>query len=152
MAVDSLWINDQRNVPISNTFTLGTVTGLTQGGFVIPIFQPYPSSGTILVNGREDTLTIEGDFLEDAPGSTISSFAKPVNYEPGHLYIQVMTTDTSKGGGLVLKPDNGNWEIWLNITNVSNPGTGSSGTVPPFPIPESNQPDSPIKWEDLKIG
>jgi len=148
MAVDSLWINDQRNVPISNTFTLGTVTGLTQGGFVIPIFQPYPSSGTISVNGREDKLTIEGDFLEDAPGSAISSLVTPVNYEPGHLYIQVMTTDTSKGGGLVLKPDNGNWEIWLNVTNVINPGMESSGTVPPFPTPKDVK--SSISWADLE--
>jgi hypothetical protein len=148
VAVDSLWVNNQRNVPLSNTFTLGTVTGLTQGGFVIPIFQPYPSSGTISVNGRGDTLTISGDFLEDAPGSVSPTLGSTVNDEPGHLYIQVMTTDTSKGGGLVLKPDNGNWEIWLNVTSVSNPGTGSSGTVPSFPTPTSSQ--SSISWTELK--
>jgi len=148
MAVDSLWINDQKNVPISNTFTLGTVTGLTQGGFVIPIFQPYPSSGTISVNGRNDKLRIEGDFLEDAPGSVSPTLGSTVNDEPGHLYIQMMTTDTSREGSLVLKPNKGNWEIWLNVTSVSNPGAGASGTVPMFPVP-AQAPDQSVVWNEF---
>lgn len=146
--VDSLWINGQENAPISNTFTLGTVTGLTQGAFVIPIFQPYPSTGMMVVNGRTDSLTINGDFLKDAPGQTFSSMDTPINFEPGHIFIQMMTTNTSERGGLILKPENGNWIIWLNVTSIPDPQTASAGSVPLFPTPTSSQ--SSINWTELK--
>ncbi|HOS83154.1 MAG TPA: hypothetical protein PK445_10565 [Methanolinea sp.] len=146
--IDSLWINGQKNVPISNTFTLGTVTGLTQGAIVVPVFQPYPSSGMIVVNERGDTLTIAGDFLRDAPGPAFPSIIKPVHYKPGHIYIKMMTTNTSKYGGLILKPQNGNWTIWLNVSSMQNPQTAFHGSVPPFPIPNPGQ--SSISWNELR--
>lgn len=147
-AIDSLWINDQTNVPISRTFTLGTLTGTTQGSFVIPIFQPYPSSGSMVVNGRGETITITADALvQGFPGSATPNL-NPVYYEPDHLYVQVMTTNTSKEGGLILKPTSGNWTIWLNVTWISTPKPESFTPAGPFPIPTPtpNQQSS-VRWE-----
>lgn len=148
-AVDSLWINDQTNVPISRTFTLGTLTGTTQGSFVIPIFQPYPSSGSMVVNGRGETITISADALvEGFPGSA-SPNLNPVYYKPDHLYMQVMTTNTTKGGGIVLTPNTGNWTIWLNITRFStlDPAVPTAG-IQPFPTPTSAS--SSISWTEFQ--
>ncbi|MCU0632364.1 MAG: hypothetical protein MUC66_05230 [Methanolinea sp.] len=99
-SIDSLWINDQPNVPISRTFTLGTLTGLTQGSFVIPLFQPYPSSGTMVVNGRGESITLSVDALvQGFPGSQMPNL-NPVYFDPDHIYLQVMSTNISKGGGV----------------------------------------------------
>lgn len=149
-AIDSLWINDQTNVPISRTFTLGTITGTTQGSFVIPIFQPYPSSGSMVVNGREETITISADALvEGFPGSATPNL-NPVYYEPDHLYVQVMTTNTTKGGGLILKPTNGNWTIYLNVSSLLMPETsffGSEGSALPIVPPlDENAGASQIRF------
>ena len=151
-AVDSLWINDQRNVPISRTFTLGTLTGTTQGSFVIPIFQPYPSSGSIVVNGRGETIVISADALvEGFPGSATPDL-DPVYFKPDHIYMQVMTTDTSKGGGLNITPSSGNWSIWLNVTwmTTHDPGTITPTGTFPIPTPTPNQQAS-VRWEDFLI-
>ncbi|MEM2124165.1 MAG: hypothetical protein QXL43_02380 [Methanolinea sp.] len=146
--VDSLWVNDQRNVPVSSTFTLGTVTGLTQGGFVIPVFQPYPSSGTVVVNGRGDRITIFTECLKDAPGSAFPNVNAPFPYRPGHLFIRMRTTDTTRLGGLVLEPVNGNWLVYLNVTRVVNSSSVTTGVVPPFPTP--TEAPSSISWTELR--
>jgi hypothetical protein len=147
-AVDSLWINGQKNVPVSSTFSLGTVTGLTQGAFVIPIFQPYPSSGMMVLNGRGESITLLADVMvQGYPGGSIPN-VNPVQNDADHLYVQLMTTNTSKGGGIILVPDKGNWTIWLNITATVNPGSSSQVTVPPFPTP--TDASSSISWTELK--
>jgi len=104
-AIDSLWINDQTNVPISRTFTLGTLTGTTQGSFVIPIFQPYPSSGSMVVNGRADTISISAESLkkEISPsgyGYQISGVIQDntqivVSERPNHIYIILNTSSVT---------------------------------------------------------
>jgi len=119
-AIDSLWINDQTNVPISRTFTLGTLTGTTQGSFVIPIFQPYPSSGSMVVNGRGESITISADALvQGFPGSATPNL-NPMYYEPDHIYVQVMTTDKSQVGGVVISPVQGNNDWLLDFKHYSN--------------------------------
>lgn len=145
--IDSLWINDQRNVPISNTFTLGTVTGLTQGVLVIPVFQPYPSSGMMVVNGRRENISINTNVLTIGfPGGSIPN-VNPIQKDADHLYVQFMTSNTSRGGGLVLSPDKGNWTIWLNVTRTQNT-TPIQGNVPLFPTPTSDS--SSISWTELQ--
>lgn len=151
--IDSLWINDQKNVPISRTFTLGTLTGLTQGAFVVPLFQPYPSSGTMVVNGRGETITIRADALVVGfPGSQAPNL-NPVYNEPDHLYLQIKTMNTSAGGGITLKPNFGNWSILLNVspllmpeTSFSEAGGSPLPVVPPLdPNAGANQIRSWIK-------
>jgi len=134
-SVDSLWINDQRNVPISRTFTLGTLTGLTQGAFVVPLFQPYPSSGTMVVNGRGESISIEVDTITiDFPGNVLPNLTSMIS-EPRYAYIQIKTTNISKIGGITISPDPdiGNWRVFVNITprivSVS-PSTTTTITVP----------------------
>jgi hypothetical protein len=143
--VDSLWLNFQANVPISRTFTLGTLTGLTQGSFVIPLFQAYPSSGTMVVNGRVETLTIKGDALvQGFPGNSAPNMT-PIRYEPNHIYVQMMSTNVSKLGGLTLTPSSGSWKILLNVTTVGLPGqvtVSTVGTIPTF----TGQGASDIKY------
>ncbi|MDI9632682.1 MAG: hypothetical protein QFX32_01335 [Methanolinea sp.] len=129
--VDSLWLNDQRNVPVSSTFTLGTVTGLTQGGFVIPVFQPYPSSGTVVVNGRGEYITINAQILAlGFPGNSLPN-VNPLYQKPDHLYIQLKTTDRNQGGGIKISPadPSDNWTIYLNITPIVV-STGTSSQAP----------------------
>jgi len=131
-AVDSLWINDQTNVPISRTFTLGTLTGTTQGSFVIPIFQPYPSSGSMAVNGRGETITINADALvQGFPGSATPNL-NPVYYEPNHLYVKVMTQDVNQSGGIFINSNSGNWSVWINSTKSVTP---SNIIAPVTPLP-----------------
>ena len=145
-AIDSLWINDQTNVPISRTFTLGTITGTTQGSFVIPIFQPYPSSGSMVVNGRGETITINADALvQGFPGSAMPDL-DPVYYEPDHLYVQVMTTNTTKGGGIIITPSSGNWTIWVNISSISTPPISSQSSVGALPTFGGSGLNELISW------
>jgi len=147
-AVDSLWINDQTNVPISRTFTLGTITGTTQGSFVIPIFQPYPSSGSMVVNGRGETITISADALvQGFPGSATPNL-QPIYYEPSKLYFQILTTDTSKGGGVKITPTKGDWYIFLNVSSITIPSTASPGTI--GTIPTLQQPPGNPSTGDIR--
>ncbi|MDD1715963.1 MAG: hypothetical protein LUQ01_03090 [Methanolinea sp.] len=147
--VDSLWINDQASVPISRTFSLGTPTGVTQGSFVIPLFQPYSSSGTMIVNGRGETITINADALVQGFPGTQTPNLDSIHYEPDHVYIQVMTTNISKYGGLVITPTNGNWSVVLNVTSMLNPNTTFTGVAessfPPVPPLDPNAGASVIR-------
>lgn len=103
--IDSLWINDQANVPISRTFTLGTLTGLTQGAFVVPLFQPYPSSGTMLVNGNDDIIDIAltdwkktvspADYGHQETGIIQNGIPIDVIQRPNHIYIILNTTSVT---------------------------------------------------------
>lgn len=129
--IDSLWINGQENVPISNTFTLGTVTGLTQGAIVVPVFQPHPSSGMIVVNERGEDITLNADVLvQGFPGNKQPNI-NPIYREPDHLYIQLKTTNRDEHGGVIIYPDNPNpqWYIALNITPIIV-SSGTSSQAP----------------------
>jgi hypothetical protein len=129
--VDSLWINGQTNVPISRTFTLGTLTGVTQGSFVVPLFQPYASGGMMVVNGRGESITISADALAVGfPGNNTYD-SSPIYYNPDSLYLQILTTNVTKGGGVVISPGNGDWYITLNITRFINPTPSTAPGVLP---------------------
>lgn len=148
--VDSLWINDQANIPLSRTFTLGTLTGATQGSFIIPLFQPYASGGTMVVNGRGESITISADALAQGfGGNPAIPDLDPVYYEPDHLYVQVMTTNISKYGGLVISPSSGNWSINLRVSSMLNPNTTFTGVAetsfPPVPPLDPNAGASAIR-------
>ena len=56
ISVDSLWANQQTNVPMSTNFPLGTASQTTQGNSLfIPILQPVGSGGTLAINLRTAT-------------------------------------------------------------------------------------------------
>ena len=135
IGIDSLWINDREDVTISRTYDLGTLGGTTQGSFLnLPLFQPYGSSGTMVVNGRGDTIGYEilGAVTEDYPGNYTPGF-NPIEGPPRHLYLEFKSTDKSSGDGIRLTPTPGDsdWVVWLNVTPiVTSAQTGPVGTFP----------------------
>jgi hypothetical protein len=138
IGLDSLWINNREDVTISRTISLGTLGATTQGSFLnLPLFQPYGSSGTMVVNGRGDTIGYEvvGVIIEDYPGNYTPGF-NPIEAPPRHLYLEFKSTDTSSGDGIRLTPDNSDnadWVVWLNVTHiVTSAQTGPVGTFPTF--------------------
>jgi len=99
VGVDALWTNNQLNSAMSTTFNLGTQSGATQGSFsFIPIMNPVPSSGTLSLNQRNETLIVASRGLmlgttvlvknqTNVPGSF------PVNATP--LQVIVNITDST---------------------------------------------------------
>jgi hypothetical protein len=65
VGVDALWTNSQVGTAMSTTFNLGTAGTATQGGgfSIIPVMNPVPSSGTIVLNQRQEVLTVESRGL-----------------------------------------------------------------------------------------
>jgi len=133
IGIDSLWINERVDVTLSRTVSLGTLGGKTEGTFLnLPIFQPYGSSGTMVMNGRADSISYEilGAIVEDYPGNYSPGY-NPIESPPRHLYVQFKSTDTGAGEGIQLTPDNGDWEVLLNVTSiVISAQTGPVGPLP----------------------
>ena len=140
--VDSLWINDQTNVPISRTFTLGTLTGLTQGAFVIPLFQPYPSSGTMVVNGRGESISFNLDLLI-------------TGYQGVHHYFDVNTSNITDNNGLIFSPSNDeDWYLFINSTRSLRATTTNFPTedISPLDFDNKNWPNSRPILENWILG
>jgi len=114
--VDSLWINNRYNTQISSPFTLGTNPGSTQGSFVnMPLFQPVTSGGTLVVNGRTDTIWVNADALfTSSVGAPISP--PYIQFEPEHLYVNFQTADITKSDYVNIKPTSGTWEVNLSTS------------------------------------
>jgi len=115
--VDSLWINNRFNTQISSPFTLGTNPGSTQGSFVnMPLFQPVASGGTLVVNGRTDTVGVSANaiFTAHIPGA--SPLNPIIQFEPEHLYVNFQAADITKLDSVNIKPTLGNWEV--NISTM----------------------------------
>jgi len=135
ISMDSLWVNGRKDVTLSRTIELGTIGGKTQGSSFInlPLFSPFGSSGTMVVNGRTDTITyaFPAVITEGYPGNYIPNYSS-LQGEPRHLYVNFLTTNASKGGGVLLKPSVGDWYIWLNSTQFISTSTGAGpvGTLP----------------------
>jgi len=137
IGIDSLWINNRKDVTISRTVSLGTLGATTQGTFLnLPLFQPYGSGGTMVVNGRGDTIGYEvlGAVIEDYPGNYTPDF-NPIEGPPRHLYIEVETSDVNTEGSarITPNPDNGDWVVFLNVTQmITSAGSGTINHLPQF--------------------
>jgi len=131
IGIDSLWINNREDVTISRTFDLGTLGATTQGSFLnLPLFQPYGSGGTMVVNGRGDTIEYEVDALVEGFGTESESSPSLID-EPKHLYVKLSIDEPDDGGELLLEPSEGDWEVWLNVTQMIT--SAESGTIDPLP-------------------
>ncbi len=157
IGIDSLWINNREDVTISRTFDLGTLGGTTQGSFLnLPLFQPYGSSGTMVVNGRGDTIGYEVDALVEGFGTDGSDSSSLVIKEPRHLYVKLISIDdVDDGGELLLEPSNGDWKVWLNVTKMVS-SSSSSVTITPLPTLTPSQgagisPKDIQDWINLKL-
>ncbi|PWR73501.1 hypothetical protein ACKUB1_04920 [Methanospirillum stamsii] len=69
IALDSLWINQETNVSVSQNIEMGTLGQKTQGQFVfLPLANPVGSAGQMKIDNSDDTgtinITINGLFKE----------------------------------------------------------------------------------------
>ena len=156
ISMDSLWVNDRQDVTLSRTIQLGTPGSASQGSSFInlPLFTPYGSGGTMVVNGRTDTITYSFPevITESFPGDYAPDVT-PIQSIPQHLYIEVMTTDKTQGGGITITPTSGDWIMVINSSKVI---TGSSVSTPITPIPTftyvgGNQFDQILNYINTQI-
>jgi len=138
--VDSLWINNRYNTQISSPFTLGTNPGSTQGSFVnMPLFQPVTSGGTLVVNGRSETIGVNADALFTQGTVVAPPNNNPdIQIEPEHLFVSFSTTDIRSQANVSISPSKGSWVAYLittpgaqtplNVTIVKN-GTMNNLTI-----------------------
>ncbi|MBP1929679.1 hypothetical protein J2741_002226 [Methanolinea mesophila] len=156
ISMDSLWVNGRTDVTLGRTIQLGTLGSATQGSSFInlPLFTPYGSGGTMVVNGRTDTISyaFPDVITEGFPGDYAPNVT-PIRDLPQHLYVEVMTTDKTQGGGITITPTTGNWVMEINSSKVI---TGSSVSTPITPIPTftytgGNQFDQILNYINTQI-
>lgn len=140
IGIDSLWINDREDVTISRTYDLGTLGATTQGTFLnLPLFQPYGSSGTMVVNGRGDTIGYEVDALVEELGTDEPDFSSLVIEEPRHLYVKLSIDNVDSADGVLLESSEEDWKVWLNVTRTVRPQPSTTITRLPTVTPSQGQ-------------
>jgi len=126
IGVDALWTNSQMGTAMSTTFNLGTQGGATQGIFsFIPIMNPVPSSGTLSLTQRNETLIVASRGL--LGGGTVSkntlSGSLTLNATPTAFSVNISdtipatcsytSTDSQKRS--VLLQEGQNWSVNLTV-------------------------------------
>ncbi len=121
IGVDALWINNQVNTAMSTTFTLGTQGEMTRGSIsIIPIMNPVGSSGTLSLNQRHETLTIQSrGLLGDGTiisNQTLVPASLTFNATPTMFRVNISDTITSASTQKrsVLVQEGQNWSV--NVT------------------------------------
>ncbi|MCX6692285.1 MAG: hypothetical protein NTW33_09635 [Methanoregula sp.] len=122
LSLDSLFNNNQVDTTVSNSFTLGTSGGFTQGTFsFIPILSPVNSGGTFAINER----TVEPETLNITSYSLIYNnsvkykvdLPAQVNYTPNHVYVNISTPAVLNQNGIFGVTVNGTtWNTIINLT------------------------------------
>lgn len=130
-AIDSLIINEQKDLSIYNTFTLSTqqISSSSGGLFILPLFQPAGSSGAILINQRTDNIEIRGELLQEYAGlGNATPNLSVISGKPSHIYTNftLRSIYPEKGlnvswvppnsGFMVIPLNNPSWKIWINHT------------------------------------
>ncbi|MGF3497681.1 MAG: hypothetical protein ACQXXC_08665 [Methanolinea tarda] len=142
LTIDSLIMSGQTNKAVYNTFTLGTeqISSSSGGFFVLPLLKPAGSTGAILINNRNDRVTISGEVLSRYPGvgnATISlggtdPYLAILSGQPTHLYTNFTLTPSyitslpnttaspaMPNSGLYVTPLGSStppWRVWINHT------------------------------------
>jgi hypothetical protein len=124
LSLDSLFNNNKVGTTVSNSFTLGTVGGYTQGVLsFIPLMSPVNSGGTFAINQRTvepETLTISSRSLivNDSVKYTVDLPAQ-VNYTPNHVYINIsniLPGDLTNNGIFGVNVSSRSWYAIVNLT------------------------------------
>jgi len=132
IGLDSLSTNDKVDTTLSNSFSLGSEGGYTQGGVLgfIPIMNPVSSGGTFSINRRTaepETLSIASRSLIvdplNATSRTSENLPATVNYTPSHVYvnisgIQISDLSASKRFGATVNTTS--WAVYVNLTPVTS--------------------------------
>ncbi len=126
IGLDSLFTNNLVGTTTSNTFSLGTSGGYTQGSnSIFPILSPVSSGGIFMINRRTtvpETLTITSNsYIQDSTGS----FSVPLNpnasviYTPNHVYVTIsgiQQADLVNNQSFGVNVDASKWIATLNLT------------------------------------
>jgi hypothetical protein len=124
LSLDSLFNNNKVGSTVSNSFTLGTGGGYTQGMMsFIPIMSPVSSSGVVAINDRTkdpETLSVTSrslvlnDSYHDA-----ADLPTRINTLPKHIYVTIqgitsrdLSADTSYG----IQVNGTGWIAKVNLT------------------------------------
>lgn len=146
IGLDSLATNDKVGTTLSNSFTLGSEGGYTQGVMsFIPIMNPVGSGGTFSINRRTtdpETLTITSQSLvDDRMNRTSVDLPATADFIPSHVYANVSigstaVLDGNSVFGMVVNTTQ--WTALVNLTpqvtfyqwyqKVTPPGGSSSQT------------------------
>lgn len=124
LSLDSLFNNNKVGTTVSNSFTLGTSGGFTQGMFsFIPIMSPVNSGGTFAINER----TVDPETLKITSQSLILNnsvkykvdLPAQVNYTPNHVYVNISNiqqTDLNQNGIFGVTVNGTTWTAIINLT------------------------------------
>jgi hypothetical protein len=146
LSLDSLFNNNKVGTTLSNSFTLGTGGGYTQGMMsFIPVMSPVSSDGVMTINQRtpySETLNITSQSLVQSDAGTTDRISPQVtlNATPGHVYVNFIgLTSTDLGPSRVFavqvkETSSPQWTAVVNLTprvtyyqNYSlNPGIGGT--------------------------
>jgi len=136
LSLDSLFNNNKVGTSVSNSFTLGTSGGFTQGSnSIIPILSPVSSSGVIAINQRTpipETLDISSYSMIVDPSVhntspiTVGS-STTVNAIPQHVYINISVSQNLASPTYYgLQIDGTGWTATVNLSPRMTPSNIST--------------------------
>jgi hypothetical protein len=124
LSLDSLFNNNKVGTDVSNSFTLGTVGGYTQGSLsFIPLMSPVSSSGVIAINDRTKepeilSFTSRSLILNDTVNDAVDLPTQIVNL-PKHIYVNISgitQNDLSKDTYYGVQVQGSGWLATVNLT------------------------------------
>ena len=124
LSLDSLFNNNKVGTTVSNSFTLGTVGGFSQGTLsFIPLMSPVSSSGVIAINDRTKdsetlSLTSRSLILNDTVNDAVDLPARIENL-PKHIYVNISgitQSDLSKDTYYGVEIYGSGWLATVNLT------------------------------------
>lgn len=147
--LDSLFNNNKVGTTVSNSFTLGTGGGYTQGMMsFIPVMSPISSQGVMAINQRttdNETLNITSQSLvqNDTGSSDRIAPQTTLNSTPSHVYVNfigITSTDLTSSrvfSAQVKETTSPQWTAVVNLTpqiaTYQNYTAGSSCLASPYP-------------------
>mgnify|MGYP001250086468 CR=1 FL=1 len=151
LSLDSLFNNNKIGTSVSNSFTLGTGGGYTQGSnSIIPILSPVRSSGVIAINQRTstpETLNISSysKILDPTVHTSVSlplGSSTMINATPQHIYLNISNIQSNdllpqKPTSYGLQMSGTGWTATVNLSprmvlsNISTINTQSAICTPP---------------------
>jgi hypothetical protein len=103
IGVDALWTNRQLNSAMSTTFNIGSGGASTQGVFsFVPVMNPVPSSGTLSMNQRNETLIVvsrglipDGNTVIKETPVMLPATLSSINATPQGFFVRVSDSTPS---------------------------------------------------------
>ena len=124
IGLDSLFTNAKVGTTLSNSFTLGTAGGYTQGMMsIIPIMSPVSAGGTIAINRRTtvpETLNITSRslILNETARSSVDLPAY-INFTPSHVFVNIsgiQSSDLARDNIFGVNVSSTRWIAIVNLT------------------------------------